>query len=222
MTSIRVFFMLLTCALPVAASSPASPYRHVVAEGECFLVMDPEKEGPPTGIAYRATSDGFKELWRAEGWYGFPHELFLSYDGMTLVRIRSQPLPWESGEERTEEPVLFIYFKGKLAKQYRLGELMEDVRNIEDLGSFGTAGWRWMKDAGIEQASNHGIKTERGDEKPGAETGNSYNDYLFRLETLERTELFFDLLDGRLIEKRKREPEVQAPEQPSSEDPFAD
>ncbi len=222
MILIRLFILVFVSALPATAFSPPIPYRHVVAEGQCFVVLDPEKDSPPTAISYQSTSNGFKELWRAEGWYGYPHEIFLSYDGMTLVRLRSLPLPWDVGEDPKDEPVLFIYFKGQLVKEYKLGVLMEDVRNIEDQGSFGFAGWRWMKDAEIESSQNQGIKTDRNDEKPGAEMSNSYNDSLFHLETLERTELFFDLLDGRLIEKRKRAPEKKEPEAPSSEDPFAD
>ena len=201
MHAIRFLIVALACIAPVAGSPPRSPYRHVVSRGEFFVVIDPCHE-PEQGTAFQATDDGFKQLWQSKGWYGYPDELFLAPDGMSLVRIARFPNTL-NGKKIEDQAVLFHYFKGKLVKDYKLSDIVRDMGSIEDLGSFGGFGSRWMGEAEIVQSDWHDVDTDRKDEKPDEQTLRSYNHFAFRLKTLEGTELFFDLLDGRCIEKRK-------------------
>lgn len=160
-------------------------------------MIDPEHE-PSQGTVYQATSDGFKQLWQSKGWFGYPNEIFLAPDGMSLVRITRFPNTLD-GKKLEDQPVLFLYFKGKLVKDYKLSELVREMGSIQD-GSFGSP---WMDEAEIVQSSWHDVDTDRKDEEPDEQTFRSYNHYVFRLKTLEKTELFFDLLDGKRIERKK-------------------
>ena len=77
------------------------------------------------------------------------------------------------------------------------------MSSIQNLGSFGASGSLWMDEAEIVQSDWHDIETDRKDEKPEEHTFRSCNHFAFRLKTLGKAELFFDLLDGKRIEKRK-------------------
>lgn len=165
-------------------------------------MIDPEDHSPSLGTAYQATANGFKRLWQSKGWYGYPDELFLAPDGMSLVRIARFP-DTLNGKKIENQTVLFIYFKGSLVRDYKLSDVVRDIGGIEDLGSSGGFGSRWIDQAGIVQSDWHDIDTDRKDGKPDERTLRSYNHFAFRLKTLDESELFFDLLDGRRIEKTK-------------------
>jgi hypothetical protein len=217
---IRFLLFTLACIIPAAGSSPRSPYRHVVARGDCFVVLDPYKD-PEQVSAFQVTDDGFKQIWQSKGWYGYPDEIFLAPDGKSLVRIQSVPNTL-NGKKIESQSVVFCYFEGKLIKEHKLSELVREMNSLQDLGSFGGIGSLWMDEAEIVQSDWHDIDTDRKDEKPEEETFRSYNHYAFRLKTLEKAELFFDLLDGKRI--ARREAEVVEAEEKIEEagDPFAE
>jgi hypothetical protein len=201
MHMIRFLLFALACMTPVAGSSPRSPYRHVVSLREFFVVIDPY-HNPERVTAYQVTDDGFKQLWQSKGWFGYPDEIFLSPDGKSLVRVKSVPNTL-NGKKIESQSVLFTYYEGKLVKEYKLSELVREMNSLRDLGSFGGIGSLWMNEAEIVQSDQYDIDTDRKDEKPDEQTLHGYNYFAFRLKTLEGTELFFGLLDGRRIEKRK-------------------
>jgi hypothetical protein len=185
----------------------------VIARGEFLVVIDPYRE-PDQVTAYQVTDDGFKQIWQSNGWYGYPDEIFLAPDGMSIVRIEKLPYPLD-GKKVEDHSVLFLYFKGKLVKEYRLSEL------VLDLGSIQEANWGslWMGEAEIVESFWHNIDTDRKDEEADEETFRSYNHYVFRLKTLEKAELFFDILDGNRIEKKKIVNTAETDD--ASKDPFS-
>ncbi len=220
MHMIRFLVITLACVMPAAGFSPRSPYRHVVASGEFFVVIDPYAE-PERVTAYEVTDDGFKQLWQSTAWFGYPDEIFLAPDGKSLVRVQSVPNTL-NGEKIESQAVVFCYYEGKLVKEHKLSELVSEMKSLQDLGFFGGFGSLWMDEAEIVQSDRHDIDTDRKDEKPDEQILRSYNHYTFRLRTLEKTELFFDLLEGKCI--ARREAKVVEAEEKSEEtgDPFAE
>jgi hypothetical protein len=206
--------------MSAAGFSPRSPYRHVVASGEFLVVLDPYRE-PERITAYQVTDDGFQQIWQSEGWFGYPDEIFLAPDGKALIHVQSVPNTM-NGEKIESQAVVFCYYEGKLVKEHKLSELVRDMKSLQDLGSFGGIGSLWMDEAEIVQSDRHDIDTDRKDEKPDEQILRSYNHYTFRLKTLEKAELFFDLLEGKRI--ARREAKVVEPEKKGEEtgDPFAE
>lgn len=212
--------MALVCVTPLTAFTPMSPNRHVVSNGEFFVVLDPDKK-PDLATAFQVTDDGFKHLWQSKGWFGYDNEIFLAPDGMSLVRIERIPNDL-NGKKITEQPVLFFYYKGILVKEYKLSELVSDMSSLEDIGRYGGFGSLWMDKAEIVQSDGHDINTDRKDEKPDEQTRRSYNHFTFRLKTLEKSVLFFDLLDGKRITRKQTEVVEEVEESKSTDNPFDD
>lgn len=220
MNTIQHLIMALLCVTPLTAFTPMSPNRHVVSNGAFFVVFDPYKE-PELATAFEVTDDGFKQLWQSKGWFGYDDEIFLAPDGMSLVRIKRIPNEL-NGKKFKEQPVLFFYYKGILVKEYKLSELVSDMSSLEDIARYGGFGSRWMNKAEIVQSDGHDIDTDRKDEKPEEQMRRSYNLFTFRLETLEKTVLFFDLLEGKRLERREAKAAEVEEKSEKSGDPFAE
>ena len=217
---IRLLFIAFACMAPAAGFSPRSPFRHVVAVGEFLVVLDPYQD-PERVTAYEVTDDGFRKIWQSQGWFAYPDEVFLTHDGKSLVCVRSAPDTLNGGRIE-DQTVVFFFNEGKLVKEHKLSELvgrMDSVRNLAPFGGFGSL---WMDEAGIVPSVQHDLDTDRKDERPGEQVLRSYNHYTFRLKTLEKTELFFDLLDGRLIARREAKKVEAQKEGVETDDPFAD
>lgn len=217
---IRILLISIACIATVTGFSPRSPYRHVVASGEFLVVLDPYRE-PERVTAYQVTDDGFKQIWQSEGWFGYPDQISLSPDGKALVRIQSVPNTL-NGESIENQSVVFCYYEGKLVKEHKLSYLVRDMNSLQGQGSLGGTGSLWMDEAKIVQSDWYDIDTDRKDAKPDEEFLRSYNHYTFRLKTLEKAELFFDLLDGKLITRRDAKPVVEEEHSRDTGDPFAE
>lgn len=77
------------------------------------------------GVAYSVSEDGeLKELWRAEGWYGYRGHL--TNDGRYLVRLGP---PMQEGSIASDLAIAF-YDQGKLLKEYKVGELLKDEQAL--------------------------------------------------------------------------------------------
>lgn len=217
---IRFLLISLACITTAAGFSPRSPYRHVVARGEFVVVLDPYRE-PERVTAYQVTDDGFKQIWQSEGWFGYPDQISLAPDGKALVRVQSVPNTM-NGEKIETQSVVFCYYEGKLVKEHKLSDLVREMTSLQDQASFGGIGSLWMDEAEIVQSDWYDIDTDRKDAKPDEEFLRSYNHFTFRLKTLEKAELFFDLLDGKLISRRKAKPVETEEVSGEAGDPFAE
>lgn len=175
----------------------------------------PADDVPGKGVAYKATRNGFKKLWQTSGWYGWPEELFLSYDGKTLVRIRREVLGSEDPKLK-DEVVLFFYRKGKLKKEYRVADLVGNVAEGTRRNPWGPYGTLWMKEAKISQCEWHSIETK----VEGTSGGIRYPD-VFHLTTLEGVQKIFDLRTGELLGEKQPEPKKPESKEAPKVDPFA-
>jgi len=77
------------------------------------------------GIAYSVSDEGeLKELWRAEGWYGYRGHL--SDDGQHLVLLGP---PMQEGSIANDLAIAF-HDRGKRVKEYKVGELLKDQNAV--------------------------------------------------------------------------------------------
>jgi hypothetical protein len=214
-----VAFTLLV--LPVLANSPATPWRHVVASGDKFvLVMDPGNfdDVPAKGIAYKATRDGFQKMWSLEGWYEFPGDVLLSSNGKTVARIRERfLLPDASFSDDESKEVLTIFRKGKRVAGYIAQDLIKDLK--EGIRFDGFSGMKWVDrrdgfNPRIAPSELHHVDTIT----KGSVTTLSHPDVL-QFTTLEGTTFLVDLKNGSILSRRTIKEEK--PEESEEVDPFA-
>jgi hypothetical protein len=126
--------LALSASLALSATCfadwPNTPEPWVKASdnGRSLFKMVPERitgEKPggrkASGIAYGLSDGGeLKELWRAEGWYGYRGHI--SDDGRYLVLLGP---PAQEGTIATDLAIAF-YDRGKLVKEYTVGALLKD------------------------------------------------------------------------------------------------
>jgi hypothetical protein len=132
----RLGLVVLMLALLPGAALPDSevlPYPHVVASpsGRCFFKMTPPSGAPQNssngaGYAYKVElGEENTLLWRTSGWYA--HTLFLSDDGMFLVRLGN----WPQGHEPSPEHLAVAFYKsGELTKSYSTADLIKDTTKV--------------------------------------------------------------------------------------------
>ena len=117
----NLFFLLIFsfaqpgCNHP-AGTGAARPLRHVVSEagGQGFFVMNESDDGlTSSGTCYKILENQqFKELWKVEGFYAYPGQLVLSWDGATLVRI----VDLAPDTLEPSSPLIEVYRYGKLER----------------------------------------------------------------------------------------------------------
>ena len=110
------------------AESPASPSPYVVAStyGPYYIKTIPRGSDGGYGVAYRLNHDGSStELWRVSGYL---FEVFLSFDGMHLVKMR----PWASGPGPSDDDLAVEFYKsGKLIESYSTRDLVSDASMVQ-------------------------------------------------------------------------------------------
>lgn len=137
---------------------------------------EPVIDRPPFGVAYQLTEDGeFKELWHAEGWYGYRGKL--SDDGRYLVVFG----PWASDQKEHTDLAIAFYDKGKLLKQYAVRDLIREHDAVENSVSH----YSWTPE---RQTKPNGFYQDR-----------------FHLVTIEKTAYDFDYTTGEISSRTRDE-----------------
>ncbi len=129
--SLLILWCLSTSTL---ADSPARATEKIFTSPNqrYFFTMVPQDSGysdehpGATGKAYRLQADGdFTLLWRVSGWYA--HQLYLSNDGVHLVRIGN----WATGCELSDKQLAVAFYKqGDLLKKYSTRDLIKQENSI--------------------------------------------------------------------------------------------
>lgn len=119
--------------------------------GGAFLIIMPENYGydayqgkqeptikyPPKAIVYTISASGEpQKAWQVEGWYEFPDNLYLSYDGKTIVRVRGQYVHEDGSygyESLDQDLIAFFQKDGKIAG-YSAAELFTDLKKAIQWG----------------------------------------------------------------------------------------
>ena len=131
----NLFFLPLLSLAPLGCHHPvdpgsARPIRHVVSEigSACFFVMNESDDGlTSSGTCYKILEDQqLKELWKVEGFYAYPGQLTLSWDGVTLVRIVDLP----PDQLKPSSPLIEVYRNGELQRVLPV-ELFADDRRAK-------------------------------------------------------------------------------------------
>jgi hypothetical protein len=228
--------LLLLVVATARATSPATPYSYVIApESNCFFTMQLGKlksengeiiqVTPGHGVAYRLKGNGeFKKLWEVKGWYSFPHDLFLSLDGKSLVRVREDfMLPDGSFlPEDGCQDVLQVYRKGTLVVSYTTQDLIGDIKNgLRADQWFLTSRWiRRDEEAGPRIGPSLLYQIEKDGKGPSP---SFTRPDVFQLTTIEGNHFLFDLKTGSTVKKvaRQKEDEKDAESPEEEVDPFA-
>ena len=87
-------------------------------------MIDPYPE-PELATAYQVMDGAFKQQDQSNDFFGFPDELFLSSDGMSLVRIASMASTLD-GKKIEGQSVLLLHYKGQLIKRKKLVDPAEN------------------------------------------------------------------------------------------------
>lgn len=126
----------------------------------------------PYGVAYEINSEGdFEEIWRVEGWHA--SEGYLADDGQHFARIGT----WPVDQQGHTDLLIAFYDRGKLLKEYRVGDLIKKPELLENSVSH----YQWRPE----------IQT-----KPNGLVG----DKAFHLVLIDKTTYHFDITTGNILE----------------------
>lgn len=132
----RYLFLLTLCWFSsiVVADSPAMASEKIFTSPNqrYFFTMipqgtnDADDQPGAWGKAYQLQPDGdFTMLWKVSGWYA--HQVYLSNDGMYLVRIGN----WANGCELSDAQLAVAFYKqGQLLRQYSTKDLIKQKNSI--------------------------------------------------------------------------------------------
>ncbi|WP_411846040.1 hypothetical protein AAFN60_21235 [Roseibacillus persicicus] len=140
----RIILTLLLTVVGCLGGMRKGPHSYAITsrDGDFVFVMNAGPEGLEHergfGICYKVQAGGkFEEVWRTSGWWS--QWIELSWDGKTLARVGC----WSSGDqdevEVGESLALALYRQGKLLKEYKVSDLVEDVDALYPT----TAGYEW-------------------------------------------------------------------------------
>ena len=207
-----VILVMLSVAPPLQAYSPRLPYPGVVTNGgKFFLIISPKgydivdnelkDRGPSKVTVYKITTTGEPEkVWGVEGWYEYPHFLYLSRDGKAIVRVRERYLHEDGsyGIKTDDQDVISIYREGGKVAGYQATDLITDLKKGIQWGGHHH---RWLqREDGKEPAMRWHMKTEY---NQNLDMNVSSTDYqYFDIQTLEGINYHFDLETGGILERK--------------------
>lgn len=204
--------ILLSIAPQLQAYSLRTPYPGVVSTGgNFFLIVSPEgydivdeelrDRGTSKVTVYKITTTGEPEkVWGVEGWYEYPHFIYLSDDGKTIVRVRELFLHEDGsyGAKIDDQDVISIYREGGKIAGYKATDLITDLnKGIQ----WGGHHHRWLQREGEkEPAIRWHMKTEYNQNLDVNISTAGYQ--YFDIQTLEGINYHFDLETGGILERK--------------------
>ena len=195
-----------TLALGLSSRSPF-PYFHVPESNSRYcLEVTPGRDGESASLrCMRFDWDGpihKTQIWKLDGEYSYPGELFLAPDGRSMARLR---FPDFSTPRGVLAKWVFIEFfrDGKPITNMKLGEVV-DVEKL-NLSSYFTVGYEILEVdikkqvqvlSGSSSACNVGLPQD---------TRIATDDGLLVIHTRQSRSLYFRLSDGKLVLSREGE-----------------
>jgi hypothetical protein len=209
---------ILAVMMRAATAQEGVPFTHIVTalDSPRFFVMSEDDQG----ACYGAKGAGQIDLlWKTQGWFGYPEDLFLTHNGKTLVYV---PKPFALTKEPPEDmEVIRFYHEGKLQHTYRVRDLIKKPQDVSAFSLNWTRYWYILEFkprrglVGKEQLwtwlSTEGIRSLP--ERPPDLIAEQF----FFVETSENEQLVFSVDDGKII-YRGPKPKVVKLEA----DPFKD
>jgi hypothetical protein len=203
--------LLIGVLVHVSGAQEGVPFTHIVTSPDSprFFVMDQEDRG---GCYEAKTAGQLQLLWKTEGWYGYPEDLFLTHNGSMLVHI---PKALFAKEELPESVVIAFYFEGKLVRVYRVKDL---IKSPESLKTFWLDHRRFWDI--LEGTPRRGVVgryelgrwiAEEGMRKLPERPPDLIAEQFFFVETIEKHQFVFNIDDGSIIYQGKK------PEEPDGE-----
>lgn len=191
---------IMGVTLLAATGQEGVPFTHIVTalDSPRFFVMSEDDQG----ACYEAKGAGQIDLlWKTQGWFGYPEDLFLTHNGKTLVYV---PKPFALTEKPPEDmEVIRFYHEGKLQRTYRVRDLIKKPQDVSAFSVSWTRYWHILEFkprrglVGKEQLwvwlSAEGVRSLP--ERPPHLIAEQF----FFVETSENEQIVFSIDDGKII-----------------------
>ena len=163
-----------------------------------------KEKHPPKAIVYKVSESGEPEKdWQVEGWYEFPHNLYLSYDGKTIVRVRDLYVHEDGsyGDESSDQDLIAFYQRSGKVAGYSAAELFTDLKKgIQWDGGMASPLYKWFHREGDKRPSLNFHQTPELAKLGVRHTSHTFPPQYFELHTLEYR-YRFDLGTGAVLSR---------------------
>ena len=198
-------FAFIVFLFPSELHAVRETYVKSAKESRFFFVMLKSSEG----ICYQVSDKGnISKIWKTQGWYSYPEELFFSNDGEKLVRSLEL-----AADKISDDAIIFnIINKGEIVKEITLSQII-DVKKVK-IGQMGASKFAcYLMDSdkmGIYGASELIQLIGLPSHEPIFSKDLSGTREFFYLRNSEGIHIVFDLINYEIIYKGKDHVESEA------------